>query len=61
MIESSLEQISEDEQKTIEEQLLEENGVGISHIDYFAVDIGPGSFTGVRIGVIALTLEQVRH
>ena len=33
------------------EQLLEENGVGISHIDYFAVDIGPGSFTGVRIGV----------
>ena len=33
------------------EQLLEENGVGISNIDYFAVDIGPGSFTGVRIGV----------
>ena len=33
------------------EQLLEENGVAITQIDYFAVDIGPGSFTGVRIGV----------
>ncbi|MEA4870850.1 MAG: tRNA (adenosine(37)-N6)-threonylcarbamoyltransferase complex dimerization subunit type 1 TsaB [Christensenella sp.] len=33
------------------EQLLEENGLQISQVDYFAVDIGPGSFTGVRIGV----------
>ena len=31
--------------------LLEENGVTIAQIDRFAVDIGPGSFTGVRIGV----------
>ena len=31
--------------------LLEENGVTIDQIDLFAVDIGPGSFTGVRIGV----------
>ena len=33
------------------DQLLEENGVTISQIDLFAVDVGPGSFTGVRIGV----------
>ena len=31
--------------------LLEENGVTIAQIDRLAVDIGPGSFTGVRIGV----------
>ncbi|MDD4310947.1 MAG: tRNA (adenosine(37)-N6)-threonylcarbamoyltransferase complex dimerization subunit type 1 TsaB [Eubacteriales bacterium] len=33
------------------DELLEENGATISQIDLFAVDIGPGSFTGVRIGV----------
>ena len=33
------------------DDLLEENGVTIDQIGLFAVDIGPGSFTGVRIGV----------
>ena len=33
------------------DELLEANGVSIGEIDVFAVDIGPGSFTGVRIGV----------
>lgn len=33
------------------DQLLEESGVLLSSVELFAVDIGPGSFTGVRIGV----------
>ena len=33
------------------ETLLTECGVSVSRVDLFAVDVGPGSFTGVRIGV----------
>lgn len=33
------------------DDLLESCGAHISQIDLFAVDVGPGSFTGVRIGV----------
>ncbi len=31
--------------------ILRENSVDINEIDYFGVCIGPGSFTGIRIGV----------
>ena len=41
---------SENVLKTIDE-VLEEAGISIRDIDNFAVVIGPGSFTGIRIGV----------
>ncbi len=36
------------------DSVLHEAGVALSDIDLFAVDVGPGSFTGVRIGVSAV-------
>lgn len=33
------------------DKLLKETNTQISDIDLFACDIGPGSFTGIRIGV----------
>lgn len=34
--------------------ILRENGVDVNEIDYFGVCIGPGSFTGIRIGVATI-------
>ena len=33
------------------ESILEKSGVPLSHIDYFAVSNGPGSWTGTRLGL----------
>ena len=33
------------------DELMKEQGIAPEMIDYLAVDVGPGSFTGVRIGV----------
>lgn len=33
-------------------ELLQENGVAVDQVDTMAVSIGPGSFTGLRVGVV---------
>lgn len=40
-------------------KILEENGITLNNIDLFAVNHGPGSFTGIRAGVtVAKTLAK---
>ncbi len=42
------------------DDLIKKCGIGISDIDVFAVSVGPGSFTGLRIGMATVkTLAQV--
>ena len=36
------------------DRLLRENGVSVADLDAFAVSIGPGSFTGLRVGLATL-------
>ncbi|MEG1510154.1 MAG: tRNA (adenosine(37)-N6)-threonylcarbamoyltransferase complex dimerization subunit type 1 TsaB, partial [Clostridia bacterium] len=33
------------------DEILKEIGLDISEIDYFSAVVGPGSFTGIRLGV----------
>ena len=43
------------------EELLREHGFKTSDMDAFAVDVGPGSFTGVRIGVCLANALAFAH
>lgn len=43
------------------EELLRRHGLKTSDMDAFAVDVGPGSFTGVRIGVCLANALGLAH
>ena len=39
---------------TLIEEILKENSVTLNDIDEFGVVIGPGSFTGIRVGIATI-------
>lgn len=41
--------------------LLSQSGINISEIDYFAASIGPGSFTGLRVGLSTMKAFAFAH
>lgn len=41
------------------EDLLSRNGLDFSEIDFFATNVGPGSFTGIRLGIATLNAFHI--
>ncbi len=41
--------------------LIESTGVSLKEVDFYAVDVGPGSFTGLRIGLSVLKAFTLVH